>query len=178
MLSIVDLDRLTPSRLWMALEADTRLLAARALYRHDWGESPTRREADLAIAAGMRFRDPVVRQLPVEKRAVYLAKNVAPSENLAASLLLALHLEHRRPILGAFLDALELPHANGLIAEDHPVPPQDGGKLARAAAALFAGFDPTEVETYLASLIAMDGDVWGGLVDVLRPRVGAAPERS
>lgn len=91
-LAQLPLDRLTPARLWAALDADTRLLAARALYRHDWGDAPTRREADLALAAGMRFRDAMVRQLPVDKRAAYLARNVAAGDNLSASLLLALHL--------------------------------------------------------------------------------------
>lgn len=174
LLALLPLDRLGPSRLWAALDAETRLLAARALYRHDWGDAPTRREADLAIAAGMRFRDAIVRQLPVDKRAHYVARNVVASDSLAASLLLALHLEHRRAILGAFLDALGLPHVDGLIAEDHTLEPQESGRLARAAAVLFERFDAAEVELYLASLVAIDADVWGGLVGVLRPRAEAA----
>ena len=174
LLSSVDLDRLTPARLWSALDLETRVLAGRALYRHDWGQAPTRREADLAIAAGMRFRDAVVRQLPVDKRALYVAKNVVPTDSLAASLLLALHLEHRRAVLGAFLDALGLPHDDGLIAEDHTMSPLDDAQLGKAAATLFERFAPVEVEVYLASLVAMDPDTWGGLVNVLRPRAAAA----
>lgn len=172
-ISQLSLDRLSPARLWAALDADTRQLAARALYRHDWGNAPTRREADLAIALGMRFRDALVRQLPVDKRAAYLAKSVAPDDGLASSLLLALHLENRRALLGAFLDALGLPHDDGLIAEDHEVPPQEAGRLSAAAATLFERFDAADVEIYLATLVAIDPGTWGALVDVLRARAGA-----
>lgn len=166
------IDRLSPARLWASLDPETRLLAARSLYRHDWGQAPTRREADLAIASGMRFRDTMVRQLPGDKRAMYLAKNVFPTESLAGSLLLALHLEERRELLSAFLDALGVPHENGLIAEDHEMQVPSPQALEKAAAALFAKFDPERVEIYLASLLAMDTATWGGLSDVLTRRQG------
>ena len=50
LLERIALDRLTPVRLWEALDGETRLTASRALYRRDWGEASTRREADLTIA--------------------------------------------------------------------------------------------------------------------------------
>jgi hypothetical protein len=167
LLSRVSIDRLSPLRLWSALDPEARLLAARSLYAHDWGQTPTKREADLTIAMAMRFRDTMVRQLPVEKRAAYLAKVGSPTENLASSLLLALHLEARRPILAAFLDALGVPHTNGLIAEDHELKAPDAKALEKAAKTLFAGFDAAEVELYLATLLALDPDTWGGLASVL-----------
>src|SRR5262249_40634606 len=95
----VDLSSCGPSQLWAALPADTRQAAARALYAHDWGNAPTRREADFAIIQGMRFRETAVRQLPIDKRAGYLARSIRPNDSLASSLLLALHLESRRPML-------------------------------------------------------------------------------
>ena len=160
-------DRLSPLRLWSALDPETRLLAARSLYAHDWGQSPTKREADLTIAATMRFRDAMVRQLPVDKRAAYLAKIGTPSENLASSLLLALHLEQRRPILGAFLDALGVPHRDGLIAEDHELKAPDAKTLEAAVKKIGASFDAAEVDLYLATLLALDPDTWGGLTELV-----------
>jgi hypothetical protein len=159
----IPLDRLSPRRLWSALDPDTRLAAARSLYAHDWGQSPTRREADLTIATAMRFRDTMVRQLPVDKRAAYLAKIGSPTDNLASSLLLALHLEQRRPILGAFLDALGVPHKDGLIAEDHELKAPDAKTLKAAVTKIGASFDAAEVDLYLATLLALDPETWGGL---------------
>lgn len=167
LLERVPIDRLSPLRLWSVLDPETRLAAARSLYAHDWGQTPTKREADVTIAMTMRFRDAMVRQLPVERRAAYLAKIGSPTENLASSLLLALHLEQRRPILAAFLDALGVPHKDGLIAEDHELKAPEAKVLRGAVAKIGASFDAAEVDLYLATLLALDPDTWGGLSELL-----------
>ena len=63
LLERIPIDRLTPLRLWEALDGETRLTAARALYRRDWGESTTRREADLTVAERQDARSDVVNRL-------------------------------------------------------------------------------------------------------------------
>ena len=166
----VSLEGLSPARLWPRLEPEVRLLAARSLYAHDGGEGLAKKEANAAIAHAMRFRDAAVRQLPVEKRALYLSKSVQPSENLASSLLLALHLEHRRDMLKSFLDTLEIPNKNGLIEEGHEPEPPGAERVAAAAGALFEEFPPAEVEVYLMTLLAMDAEMWTGIEGVLRER--------
>lgn len=168
------LDRLTPLRLWEALDGQTRLEAARALYRRDWGDASTKREADLSIAAAMRFRDSAIRQLPLERRAQYLSKPRIPTDSLASSLLMALHLEERNQILEAFLDALGIPHEGGLIDEGHELDPPNEEDVERASDALFGRFSEDRVETYLASLVAMDAGTWGGVARFLESRKKAA----
>ena len=165
--SRIDLTQCAPAQLWASLEPEVRLAAARSLYSHDWGEVPTRREADFAIMQGMRFRESAVRQLPVDKRAQYLARSIRPTDSLAGSMLLALHLEQRRAMLSAFLDALKIPHANGLIAEDHDMKPPSTATLENAARALSEGFPAEEVELYLATLHVLDRVTWAGLAPLL-----------
>ncbi len=161
--SRIDLSQCSPAQLWATLDPDVKLIAARALYSHDWGNAPTRREADFAIMQGMRFRESAVRQLPVDKRATYLARSIRANDSLAGSLLLALHLEHRRDMLSAFLDALEIPHENGLIAEDHELKPPKAAALKKAAKALAGQFSADDTELYLATLYVLDRDTWAGL---------------
>jgi len=168
--SLPDLLGLSPSRLFAHLDPVVRLLAARSLYAHDWGDRPTRREADLAIAQALRSREIAVRKLPVDKRAEYLSRAVRPGDGLATSLLMALHLEERRELLAAFLDELQIPHTDGIIREDHDLAAPPASRLAGAAARLFEEYPQDEVETYLATLLAMDRDVWGGLAPVLASR--------
>lgn len=168
--SRVDLARCTPAQLWSALDPELRVLAARALYAHDWGEMPTRQEADATIMQAMRFRESAVRQLPVERRVQYLARSVRPGDSLAGSLLLALHLESRREMLGAFLDALGIRHENGLIAADHDPKPPGRAALTKAVAALDGRFPTDEVETYLASLYVLDRETWAALGEILAAR--------
>ncbi len=169
-LAAVALDGLSPARLWSRLEPDVRLLAARSLYAHPWGENPAKREADVAIAMALRFREQAVRQLPTDKRAQYLARNVQPSETLASSLLLALHLEQRRAILREFLGALEIPNDDGVIAEDHDLEAPPQAKLAAAVARISEAFPGPDVEVYLLTLLALDPESWGGLEAILRER--------
>ena len=160
----VDLENCSPAQFWAVLDSDVRLAAARSLYAHDWGSSnPAKREADATIMHAMRFRESAVRQLPVERRANYLAKSVRPGDSLAGSLLLALHLEERRPMLGAFLDALEIPHENGLIAEGPDPKPPAPAQLEKAAKALLERFPAPDVDLYLSALYVLDRETWAGL---------------
>jgi hypothetical protein len=166
----LNFQELSPARLWRSLEPEERVLAARAFFAHAWSDPSARREGELAIARALRFREEAVRKLPLDKRAGYLAKAVQPADSLAGSLLLALHLEERRSVLAAFLDALGIPHDQGMIAEDHDVQPPGQQALARATEALDARFSTREVDVYLASLLALDPGTWEGLGDVLEAR--------
>jgi hypothetical protein len=166
--SRIDLLQCTPAQLWTTLDPEIRLTAARSLYAHDWGESPTRREADFTIMQGMRFRESAVRQLSVDKRAQYLARSIRPTDSLAGSMLLALHLDQRRAMLSAFLDALKIPHENGLISEGHDMTPPSAAALAKAAGVLHDRFPKEEVELYLATLYVLDRETWAGLEPLLK----------
>jgi hypothetical protein len=67
-------------------------------------------------------------------------------------------------MLGAFLDALEIPQQDGMIDENVELEPIDATKLAVAAGGLRERFPGDEVEIYLATLVAMDPEIWQGLV--------------
>jgi hypothetical protein len=164
----LNFDRPAAARLWPALDPETRSLAAQALY--DGGDPAQRSEADAAIAERMNFRMVSVRKLPMAKRVEYLARAVLPDESLATDLLLALHLEGRRDMLAAFLDALEIPNDRGTIDEDHDMRPPEPDALRGAVQTLFESFPEKDVELYLACLWAMDNGNWGGLTDILRER--------
>jgi hypothetical protein len=163
------LEELEPAALWAELDDGTRRLAAESLYGGARDSGAGRAEADRAIAAAIRFRPVAVRRLPVERRVGYLLRVVRPDDALATSLLLALHLERRVPLLEAFLDRLEIPQQDGAIDDGYDLQPPPGDRLAAAVDGL-EDFPRGEVEIYLASLVALDPDTWGGLVPILRER--------
>ncbi len=173
-LDSLPLDSLTPSRLWAVLDRGTRTAAARALYaRASRAGDAGRADADLAIARALRFRESAVRRLPVEQRVQYLSRAARPDDTLAASLLIALHLAARSRMLAAFLDALGIPHDDGLIREDHRLEPPATAVLEAAVDRLFETFPAEEVGLYLASLLAVDPDTWGGLLPLLGRRLAS-----
>jgi hypothetical protein len=168
LLEHIRLDSVSPSQLWASLDGETRELAARTLYDATGVAASGRAEADAAIAGAIRFRETAVRRLPVERRIGYLLKAVRPDDSLASSLLLALHLEKRAPMLGAFLDRLGIPNRNGLIEDAHELRPPEPDLLPDAVGELFERFPRDQVELYLASLIAIDPETWSSLVGELK----------
>jgi hypothetical protein len=166
----LDLDKLTPASLWSALDADTRKVAARALYAKGWEDDGSRLEANHAIASTLRFREVAVRRMPLDKRVDYLSRVVRPEDNLASALLMALHFLRRTELLGAFLDRLGIPQENGVIDSEFDLEPPPPEKLTEAIAGLRGNFPDTEIDVYLATLLAIDPDSWGGLAEVLGAR--------
>ena len=139
------------------------------------GDRSTRDQANHAIALALRFRDAGVRKLSVDRRVDYLARVVRPDEALASSLLMALHLVCRQALLVSFLDELQIPNHDGLISEDYELGPVGAEVLEPAVVRLREHHDLAEVEVYLASLLALDPDIWGGLGQFLQADRASAP---
>ena len=159
-----DLSPFRPSRLWRRLPLDRRIEAA-SLFWDDEQSEDQQVEAVASIASHMKFRQRSVIGLAPERRAKYLAQLPNVSDAIAARALVNYHLERHRPMMAAFLDALGIPHENGLIT-DETVPKPDAEKLKAAAAELASKFDANDVAVYLSTLVSQDPETWGGLADL------------
>jgi hypothetical protein len=162
-------DETRPSRLWRQMPLESRVSAAAAFWR-DEQAAIEHAEAVALIARQIKFRPKSVLSLPVEKKARHLATMAQVSDLLAARLLVAYHLEHQRPMMGGFLDALGIAHEDGLIKEESPAAP-DPATLDKAVAALMAAYPPADVARYFWTLLWQDRETWGGLEG--RPELGA-----
>jgi hypothetical protein len=153
-----------PSQLWKQLSPDRKVQAAEAFWRDD-NAGLEQAEAVATIAQRIKFRAKSVIAMPVEKKARQLATLPAVSEIVAARLLVSYHLEHQRPMMGQFLDALGVQHEEGLIA-DEDMPPPSPEKLKAAAKTLAEGHAAEDVTLYLSTLVWQDPETWGALADV------------
>jgi hypothetical protein len=149
----------TATRLWKHLPLEERLLAATAFYAE-----PPQELAGTALGALVKarhLRPQAARALAPEAQARILATVLDLGEPLAQGLLVSLHLGKRRDLLGAFLDALGLPHENGVLKDEETdaVAPEK----AKAAVAALASFPASEIRTYLNTLWLQDPDRWGTL---------------
>jgi hypothetical protein len=157
-----------PSVLWKSLTPERKQQAAEAFWR-DENAAVEQAEAIAAIAMRIKFRVKSAQALPVEKKARHLVAMGNVSEMIAARLLVAFHLAHRRPMMASFLDALGIAHEDGLIAsEDLGAPPPD--KLAEAARTLTASYPAEDVALYLSTLVWQDPETWGPLTEVPESR--------
>jgi hypothetical protein len=176
MLQDLPLSDLSPAILWAHLDPDVRREAVLAIYGHDFGDHEFRDELDTAIAEAVRFRMVMVRKLPFKKRADYLVRSVHPDDGLASTLLLALHLADRRPLLTAFLDHLEIEHDEGVILDDDDWEPPAESRLEAGVQRLLSEFPRDHVVLYLATLLAMDAERWGALGSLLNRLTETGPE--
>jgi hypothetical protein len=153
----------TSTRLWKRLAPQDRLAAATRFW-----EGPPQDLLGAAVAAivkARRLRPQVARSLPAEARARALAAVLDPGEPLAAALLVSLHLGERRPLLRRFLDALGLPHEDGLLGEEADQrPPATADAVREAVKALLPGFPARDLAVYLNTLWLQDPERWAALV--------------
>ena len=86
--------------------------------------------------------------------------------------LIALHVESRRPMLGAFLDAVGVPHTDGVITDLPETLGADRATLLRAADDLARRFPRDEVILYFLTLVVLEPQFWGGLKPWLERSAG------
>lgn len=145
-----------------------RRIDAAGLFWEDEHSADQQMEAIASIATHMKFRPRSVVGLDPAKRAKYLAQLPTVTDAIAARALVNYHLERQRPMMGAFLDLLGIPHDNGLINEEHIAKP-DPEKVKQAAKDLATTYPPEDVSLYLATLVSQDPETWESLVDVAEP---------
>lgn len=142
------------------MPVDSRLIAADAFWRDDQAEAGMQQmEAIIAIARRLNFRPKSVQALPEEKLAKHLAHMSDVSDAIATRALIAYHFAAKRPLMGAFLDALGISHEDGLIKEES-VPPPAKERLAEAISTVRGAFPPADVDLYVRTLASLDGDTW------------------
>ena len=154
-------EEIRPARVWRLMPADLRTSAATAFWS-DEQAALEQAEAVALIAKQIKFRPKSVLSLPVDRKAKHLAGLAQISDLLAARLLIAYHLEHQRPMMGAFLDALGIAHEDGLIKDDSPKTP-DAATLDNGVKELAAKYPRQDVARYFWALLWQDPDTWGGL---------------
>jgi len=150
-----------PARVWRQMPIDLRTSAAQAFWA-DEQAALEQAEAVALIARQIKFRPKSVISLPHDKKARHLAGLSQVSDLLAARLMIAYHLEHQRPMMGAFLDLLGIAHEDGLIKDEEPKAP-DAATLDKAVKELSAKFPKADVARYFWALLWQDQETWSGL---------------
>jgi len=112
-----DLSAFRPTRIWKRMSAERRMKAAEVFWADDQS-TDQQIEAVAAIASHMKFRTKSVIALPLDRKAKYLTTLPNISDSIVARALVSYHLEHQRPMMGAFLDALGIMHEDWLISEE------------------------------------------------------------
>ena len=149
------------SRVWKKLPREERRLAAAAFLRDP---NPALHATALAaIVRARRLRPQVARAMAPDAQAGALSGILDPGEPLAGSLLVALHLGERRPLLAAFLDAIGVPHEDGVMKEEAEGRPLEAATVEQAAREVKTRFPAEQVALYFNVLLLQDPERWAAL---------------
>ncbi len=152
-------------RLWRALSRAARLEAARGFW-----ERPTEEAAVAAaqeIVKILRVRPQAFHKVPLEQRVRAVAGLATPPDGLAEALLISLHVDARQALLVAFLDALGIPHEEGMLDEEEDFEPPRAEAVRAALPELLARFPADEIHVYWNALWLQDPKRWGALAQVV-----------
>ena len=156
-------DTVTVPELWAALTADER---RRGLALSLGDDRDVRRTLVTLLRKTPRyksFRPTAFGSWSAEQFADALRAPGLLTPDVMQSALIALHVQDRSAMLAAFLDAVGIPHQNGLITESVESLPVGQAELLRAADAVAARFPREQVTLYFLTLLVLDPALWGGL---------------
>jgi hypothetical protein len=159
------IDQRGPYAVWDIMTDEERRAAAAALWENADRES--RMLVEVALAKELKFRSHSVARLSADRvvgRLVRLAEEIP--ENVLFQFLFHLHMAERRGLLSGFLDAVGLPHQEGVLDLPEDFDGPDEAAVTRAASELVAGRGH-EALVYLATLKVADSDFWSGVDTVL-----------
>lgn len=154
-----------PYAVWDLMDEEEQRAAAAALW--DNADRESRAMIEALLANDLKFRPHMVRRLSTDRvvgRLTRLAKTVP--ENVLFQFLFHLHMADRRALLTEFLDAVGLPHENGVLdLPDNPDTP-DPETVAAAGRDLVTAHGQQGL-AYLATLKVADDEFWAGVDPVL-----------
>ena len=156
-------DTLTVPALWAALSPEVRRHALALSFGEDRSVRNTLVSLLRKTPRYRSFRPTSFSSWTPEQFADALKGPGALSPEVMQAALIALHVEDRRPMLGAFLDAVGVPHTDGVIADLPDSLGADQTTLFRAADDLAARFPRDEVLLYFLTLVVLEPQFWAGL---------------
>jgi hypothetical protein len=154
-----------PYAVWDLMDEDEQKEAAAALWQNADRES--RALIEMSLAKELKFRARSVRRLSADRVAGRLIRIVDElPDNLVFQFLFHLHMSGRRDLLVQFLDAVGLPHNEGVLDLPEGTEAPSEESVAKAAGELLATHDRQGL-IYLATLKVADDEFWAGVDGVL-----------
>ena len=160
-------DTMTTQALWSVLTPDER---RRGLALSLGDDRDVRRSLVALLRKTPRyksFRPTAFASWSAEQFAGALKAPGLLTPDVMQSALIALHVQDRSAMLSAFLDAVGIPHQNGLITDSVESLPVSQAELLAAADTLAERFPREQVTLYFRTLLLLDPVLWGGLKDWL-----------
>ena len=154
-----------PLAVWDLMTDEEKKAAAVALWTNADRES--RMAVEMLVAKEMKFRPQSVRKLSADRVAPRLARLAAEMpESAFFQFLFHYHMAEGRELMVEYLDAVGLPHEDGVLDLPEDAEPPTGEAAAGPARELIAKHGRSAL-VYLGTLAVADADFWAGMTPVL-----------
>ncbi len=158
-------------RIWNLMGEQRRLAAARSFWESS-EQKGAQRQVEQMLAQRLHARPVFVKKLPAEKKAGYLARDMATTPYLWDAVMISYHFAAHRQMLTEFLNALGIPNDNGHYESGDSLPPPSAEALESAVKALLEKYDRTDVLVYLGAAVTQDPVFWANLRPIVERMAG------
>jgi hypothetical protein len=152
------------NRVWRQLPNEIRIAVSQIF----WAESKGIEKQILiaSLAKAKNLREVFVRKSSTERLVNWTATTLALPDLIVDDLLKMYLLHEHRAVIISFLDLLNIPHSEGIIAENFDYATLTNERVQEAARSLLTSADRTGSELYLKYLV-LQGEPWAGIEEVL-----------
>jgi len=154
-----------PLAVWDLMTDEEKKAAAAALWNDADRES--RMAVEMLVAKDMKFRPQSVRKLSADRVAPRLARLASEMPETAFfQFLFHFHMAEGRELMVEYLDAVGLPHEDGVLELPDDAEPPTAEAAAAPARDLIAKHGRKAL-VYLGTLAVADAEFWAGMLPVL-----------
>jgi hypothetical protein len=153
-------------RIWELMGDERRLAAAKAFWDNA-EQKGAHRQVEQLLAQRLHARPVFIKRLPNEKKAVYVARDMATAPYLWEAAMISYHFAAHRAMLVDFLNALGIPNDNGHYESGESVQPPSAEAAEQAVKTLLEKYDRTDVLVYLGVVVLQDPVFWANLQPIV-----------
>lgn len=149
-------------RIWNLMGPERWQAAAEAF----WSNPELRaaqQQAEALLAKNLKARPVFIRRLPPDRKAAYLARDMAANAYLWDAALSAYHFAGHRSMLTDFLNAVGIANQNGHYETVGSTKPPTPEVLEKTIDQLLEKYRKLDVVIYWGALVVQDGMFWAGL---------------
>lgn len=159
-------------KIWNLMGDEKRLAAAKAFWENS-EQKAVQKQVEQVLAQRLHARPVFVKKLSPEKKAGYLARDMATMPYLWDAVMISYHFAAHRAMLTDFLNALAIPNDNGHYeSSGKDVNPPTAEALEVAVKTLLEKYDHTDVLVYLGAAVTQDEEFWANLKPIVDRMVG------
>jgi hypothetical protein len=152
--------------IWNLMGEEKRLAAAKSFWESE-EQKPAQKQVEQLLAQRLHARPVFVKRLPAEKKAGYLARDMATLPYLWDAVMISYHFAHHRQMLTDFLNALGIPNENGHYEAGDNIQPPSAETVESAVNTLLEKYGRTDVLVYLGAAVIQDPVFWANLKPIV-----------